>query len=133
MDTARLSPATHATGGFTESSALIHTAPPRVVRDYTPSSCLAFLRDFDAELEKVHPRLHVYVHEGYLVQPTTGRRIIADISHIPAVEQALATPPSPDARPVITPMRAVPSAPLTSEQARYSVFSQARVTVLRTS
>ncbi|KAL3928652.1 MAG: hypothetical protein SGPRY_002297 [Prymnesium sp.] len=92
MDTAGLSPATSTTSSFTEPSALIHTAPPRV--------------------------------------PTTGRRIIADISHTPAVEQALSSPPTRDARPVLTPTHAAPSAPLTSEQALHSVLSPAHITLV---
>ncbi|KAL3930251.1 MAG: hypothetical protein SGPRY_001617 [Prymnesium sp.] len=75
------------------------------------AGCLTFLRSFDRDLEEAFPRLHIYVHGGYLVQPATSRRGVSSVEDIPEIERIAASesPPSSIASPVLTPRKASPS------------------------
>lgn len=64
----------------------------RAACDFTKAGCLACLRGLDRELEEAYPRLHIYVYNGYLVQPATGRRVVYSVvGDIPEVERMAAS------------------------------------------
>ena len=60
--------------------------------DWRIHECHPFLRLFDKELELRHPKLYAFIHKGWILHYSSGKRAIKSASSIPVVEGADATP-----------------------------------------